>query len=77
MPFVGHAYAVGAEHGLPNMLLRGVLAAICLLPPTILMGASLPAVARWIPDTPDGRSRVGLLYGANTIGAVQIGRAHV
>src|SRR5581483_7039640 len=22
MPFVGHAYAVGAEHGLPNMLLR-------------------------------------------------------
>src|SRR3954452_16807685 len=70
MPLVGRAYAAGAEHGLPSMLLRGVLAAICLLPPTILMGASLPAVARWIPATPDGRSRVGLLYGANTIGAV-------
>src|SRR3954451_3832099 len=70
MPFVGRAYAVGAEHGLPSMLLRAVLAAICLLPPTILMGASLPAVARWIPATPEGRSRVGLLYGANTIGAV-------
>ena len=54
----------------PSMLLRAVLAAICLLPPTILMGASLPAVARWIPATPEGRSRVGLLYGANTIGAV-------
>src|SRR3954470_2854807 len=70
MPFVGRAYAAGAEHGLPSMLLRGVLAAICLLPPTILMGASLPAVARWIPPTPEGRSRVGLLYGVNTVGAV-------
>ena len=70
MPFVGRAYAAGAEHGLPNMLLRALLAAICLLPPTILMGASLPAVSRWIESTPQGRSRVGLLYGANTIGAV-------
>ena len=70
MPLVGRAYAAGAEHGLPSMLLRGVLAAICLLPPTILMGASLPAVARWIQRRRDGRSRVGLLYGANTVGAV-------
>jgi spermidine synthase len=70
MPFVGSAYAAGAEHGLPSMLLRSILAAICLLPPTILMGASLPAVARWIEAGPRGRSRVGLLYGANTIGAV-------
>src|SRR4051794_30005798 len=30
MPFVGRAYAAGAEHGLPNMLLRAGLAAICL-----------------------------------------------
>src|SRR5688572_9626908 len=37
MPFVGRAYAAGAESGLPNMLLRALLAAICLLPPTILM----------------------------------------
>jgi spermidine synthase len=70
MPLVGRAYAVGAEHGLPSMLLRSLLAAICLLPPTILMGASLPAVSRWLEATPQGRSRVGLLYGANTIGAV-------
>src|SRR3954454_13289576 len=70
MPLVGSAYAAGAEHGLPSMLLRGLLASICLLPPTILMGASLPAAARWIEATPEGRSRVGLLYGANTIGAV-------
>ena len=29
------------------MLVRGAVAAICLLPPTVLMGASLPAIARW------------------------------
>jgi spermidine synthase len=70
MPLVGKAYAAGAESGLPNMLLRALLAAICLLPPTILMGASLPAVSRWLEATPEGRSRVGLLYGINTVGAV-------
>ena len=30
------------------MLLRGILCGLCLLPPTLLMGASLPAIARWI-----------------------------
>jgi spermidine synthase len=34
------------------------------------MGASLPAMARWIEATPQGVSRLGLLYGANTAGAV-------
>ena len=29
-----------------GILMRAVLAAICLLPPTLLMGASLPAIAR-------------------------------
>jgi spermidine synthase len=70
VPLVGGAYAAGAEHGLPNMLLRAVLAAICLLPPTILMGASLPAASRWLESTAEGRARVGLLYGMNTVGAV-------
>ena len=30
---------------LPGMLTRGLIACICLLPPTVLMGASLPLVA--------------------------------
>ena len=34
---------------------RGLAAAICLLPPTLLMGATLPAIARWIETTPQGR----------------------
>ncbi len=34
------------------------------------MGASLPAIARWIEATPRGVSWMGLLYGGNTAGAV-------
>jgi spermidine synthase len=47
-----------------------VFAAICLLPPTIMMGATLPAVARWVETTPRGVSWLGFFYGGNTIGAV-------
>jgi spermidine synthase len=70
LPFLNRAYIVGAEHGLPGMLLRGVLAAICMLPPTILMGGSLPAITRWIENSPEGVSWWGYLYGGNTLGAV-------
>ncbi len=70
MPYVSHVYAVGAEHGLESMLLRGVVAAVCMLPSTILMGASLPAIVRGIEATPRGVSWWALLYGGNTAGAV-------
>src|ERR1700674_2976921 len=40
LPLVNMAYIAGAEHGMPGFILRGFLSAICLLPPTILMGAS-------------------------------------
>ena len=70
LPFLDRIYIAGAGAGLPGMLTRGVLCAICLLPPTILMGASLPAIVRWIETTPRGVSWWGLLYGGNTAGAV-------
>src|SRR5882762_4691716 len=70
LPLVNYIYVAGAEHGMPGVLLRSFFAAICLLPPTILMGASLPAIVRWIKSTPHGVSWWGLLYGANTVGAV-------
>jgi spermidine synthase len=50
MPFVGTAY----------------WAAACLLPPTLLMGATLPALARHVERV----SWLGFLYGANIAGAV-------
>ena len=70
MPFISHIYVVGAEHGMPGMLLRGLVAAVCMLPSTILMGASLPAIVRGIEATPRGVSWWALLYGGNTAGAV-------
>jgi spermidine synthase len=70
LPLVNMAYIAGAEHGMPGFILRGLLAAICLLPSTILMGASLPAIVRWLKSTPNGVSWYGLLYGGNTVGAV-------
>ena len=53
-----------------GILLRGVAAGICLLPPTLLMGATLPAIARWVERTPDGVAWLGFFYGGNTAGAV-------
>jgi len=70
MPLVDWIYVSAVGHGLPAILLRAIMCAIILLPPTFLMGASLPAVARWIQTTPRGVSWLGLLYGANTAGAV-------
>ncbi len=70
LPFLTRVYWSGAESGLPGMLLRGVLAAVCMLVPTILMGASLPAIVRLIEGTPEGVSWWGFLYGGNTLGAV-------
>jgi spermidine synthase len=70
LPFLNRIYITGAEHGLPGMLLRATLAGICLLPPTILMGASFPVIIRWVERS---RSRVnwwGFFYGGNTAGAV-------
>ena len=70
LPLIDRVYVAGLASGLPGMLLRGLLAAACMLMPTILMGASLPAIARWIEASTQGVSWWGLLYGGNTAGAV-------
>ncbi len=70
LPLAGKVYVSIAGHGMPGFLLRGVVAAICLLPPTLAMGATLPAIARWVETTPRGVSWLGFFYGGNTAGAV-------
>jgi spermidine synthase len=70
IPLVDKVYVAAVGHGLPAILLRALICAICLLPPTFLMGASLPAVSRWVQTTPRGVSWLGLLYAGNTVGAV-------
>ena len=69
LPAAGGLYATfgAATRGLA---VRGILAAICLLPPAAFMGAALPAVARWVEASPRGVSWLGALYAANTAGGV-------
>jgi spermidine synthase len=56
MPFAGSV-----------LLFRGFVAAACLLPPTLLMGATLPALTRAVAAE---AAQLGFLYGANIAGAV-------
>jgi spermidine synthase len=70
LPYVERVYSLHAGHGLAGILLRGAVAAVCLLPPTLLMGATLPAVARWVEASPRGVSWLGFFYGGNIAGAV-------
>jgi spermidine synthase len=70
MPLMDSIYVAAVGHGLPAILFRALIAGICLLPPTFLMGASLPAAARYIESSPRGVSWLGFLYGGNTAGAV-------
>ena len=70
LPAVQYVYVSVFGYGLGGIMLRGLVCLIALLPPTILMGATLPAVARWMKSTRTGVSRLGFLYMANLAGAV-------
>jgi spermidine synthase len=70
MPSINRIYTANFAGSFSGVLLRGLVAAICLLPPTLLMGATLPAIARWVQTTPAGVSWLGFFYGGNTLGAV-------
>jgi spermidine synthase len=70
LPAIDRLYASVAHGSASGIGIRAVIACICLLPPTLLMGATLPAIARWIETTPRGVSWLGFFYGGNTGGAV-------
>ncbi len=70
IPLIGKMYSPAVGHGAGALMLRAVVAALCLLPPTVLMGATLPAIARWVESTPRGISWLGFFYGGNIAGAV-------
>ena len=70
VPLVGGLYTTIAGTGQANLFLRAIVAGICLLPPTLLMGATLPAIARWVEATPSGVAWLGYFYGGNLAGAV-------
>src|SRR5438309_2861383 len=70
MPLVAGAYTAWAGSGSFGLLVRSIVAGVCLIPPTLLMGATLPAISRWVETTPRGVSWLGFFYGGNIGGAV-------
>src|SRR5438876_6209896 len=70
MPLVGGIYTAWAGEGTIGIVFRAVIAGVCLLPPTIMMGATLPAISRWVKATPEGVSWLGFFYGGNIAGGV-------
>ena len=70
VPLLGGAYTAWAGTGMASLVLRTLVAGVCLIPPTLLMGATLPAIARWVETTPRGVSWLGYFYGGNLAGAV-------
>jgi spermidine synthase len=70
MPLVAGAYTAGAGSGFFGLVVRSIVAGVCLIPPTLLMGATLPAISRWVETTPRGVSWLGFFYGGNIAGAV-------
>ena len=70
MPLVGGIYTAWGGEGVFGIIFRAVVAGICLLPPTVLMGATLPAISRWVKATPEGMAWLGFFYGGNIAGGV-------
>jgi spermidine synthase len=70
MPLVGGVYTAWAGEGMAGLVFRAIIAGICLLPPTLLMGATLPAISRWVTSTPEGVAWLGFFYGGNIAGGV-------
>jgi spermidine synthase len=70
LPLVNLIYTSWAGSGVAGVLFRAVVAGICLLPPTFLMGATLPVLSRSVETSPEGVSWLGYFYAGNTLGAV-------
>jgi spermidine synthase len=67
MPLVNDIYV---KFGSGHIAVRMAIACLCLLPPSIAMGATLPIIARWIGDSRATVSWLGVFYAGNLIGAV-------
>ena len=68
LPVVHQAYVAVVGYGYGGILLRAFVCALILTPPTMLMGATLPVIARWLAGRREGASETGLLYTANLAG---------
>jgi spermidine synthase len=70
MPLVSRLYTAVDGGGQASVALRAMVCVVLLLPPAFLMGATLPAMSRYVQATPRGVSWLGFFYGGNIVGAV-------
>jgi spermidine synthase len=70
LPAVRYIYVGLFGYGAMGIALRAVIATVLLIPPTALMGATLPALARRYSPGRRGMSALAGLYAANIVGAV-------
>ncbi len=70
VPWAARLYVHFTGPGFAGLFVRSVFAAVCLVPPTVLMGATLPAVSRAVRGSREGISWLGWFYGGNILGAV-------
>jgi spermidine synthase len=70
LPWLDGVYSTHTVRGFAGIVMRAAVCALCLAAPTLLMGASLPALARQWEASIRGASRLGVLYAANAAGAV-------
>ena len=70
VPYLGDLYGAIGASGFWGIFMRAAICVVCLMPPTVLMGATLPAIARWVQTTPKGIAWLGFFYGGNIAGAV-------
>jgi spermidine synthase len=68
--FYADAYPYIQHSVILKYLTRSLMAVVVLLPPTIFMGATLPALSKGLTQVFGKRfTKIGLLYGLNTVGA--------
>jgi spermidine synthase len=70
LPYAGGLYHSIGGGGVSGLITRAIFCTIFLLAPTMAMGATLPAIARWVQTTPRGVAWMGFFYGGNIAGAV-------
>lgn len=70
IPLFGRLSLGSGSQGAASLIVRALMAGLSLLPPTVLMGATLPAIARWVRATPRGIGWLGRLYAGNIAGGI-------
>src|SRR5258707_150201 len=68
MPLISGVYSSWAVSGGAGLLVGGIIASVCLLPPTLLIIAARPAIWGWVDLTSDGVSLVAVvIYHPSTL----------